>query len=168
MPEEVAILEVENPRLTIRLYENLLRIDLKGSFKNEIEEALENKPVLRETIGSVLGIFAPLHIRLSDIDAVHMDEKGKIKVILPHRRDVVIPLDPKDGKRLLDKLNQLIPKAKNRELKERIIKRIGKRKAKKKPRGTPPSSYVTTPYYFPTEQVDIVDKFGRRKRKRKK
>jgi hypothetical protein len=62
----------------------------------------------------------------------------------------------------------LIPKAKNRELKERIIKRIGKRKAKKKPRGTPPSSYVTMPYYFPTEQVDIVDKFGRRKRKRKR
>lgn len=168
MHEEVAILEVENPRLAIRLYENLLRIDLKGSFKNEIEEALENKPVLRETIGSVLGIFAPLHIRLSDVDSVHMDETGKIKLILPHRRDVVIPLEPKDGKRLLDKLNQLIPEAKTRELKERIIKRIRKRKAKKKPRGTPPSSYVTMPYYFPTEQVDIVDKFGRRKRKRKK
>jgi hypothetical protein len=168
MPEEVAILEVENPRLTIRLYENMLRIDLKGSFKDEIEEALENKPVLRETIGGVLGMFAPLHIRLSDVDSVRMDETGKIKVILPHRRDVVIPLEPKDGKRLLDMLNQLIPKAKNRELKERIIKKIGKRKAKKKPRGTPPSSYVTMPYYFPTEQVDIVDKFGRRKRKRKK
>jgi hypothetical protein len=168
MHEEVAILEVENPRLTIRLYENMLRIDLKGSLKNEIEEALENKPVLRETIGSVLGIFAPLHIRLSDIDSVHIDEKGKIKVILPHRRDVVIPLELKDGKRLLEKLNQLIPEAKTRELKERIMKRIGKRKAKKKPRGTPPSSYVTTPYYFPTEQVDIVDKFGRRKRKRKR
>lgn len=168
MPQEVAVLEVENPRLTIRLYENMLRIDLKGSFKNEIEEALENKPVLRETIGSVLGIFAPLHIRLSDIDSVHIDEKGKIKVILPHRRDVVIPLELKDGKRLLEKLNQLIPEAKTRELKERIMKRIGKRKAKKKPRGTPPSSYVTTPYYFPTEQVDIVDKFGRRKRKRKR
>jgi hypothetical protein len=168
MPEEVAILEVENPRLTVRLYENMLRIDLKGSFKDEIEEALENKPVLRETIGGVLGMFAPLHVRLSDVDSVRMDQTGKIKVILPHRRDVVIPLEPKDGKRLLDMLNQLIPKAKNRELKERIIKKIGKRKAKKKPRGTPPSSYVTMPYYFPTEQVDIVDKFGRRKRKRKK
>jgi len=168
MPQEVAVLEVENPRLTIRLYENMLRIDLKGSFKNEIEEALENKPVLRETIGSVLGIFAPLHIRLSDVDSVHMDETGKIKINLPHRRDVVIPLELKDGKRLLEKLNQLIPEAKTRELKERIMKRIGKRKAKKKPRGTPPSSYVTTPYYFPTEQVDIVDKFGRRKRKRKR
>jgi hypothetical protein len=168
MPEEAAVLEVENPRLTIRLYENMLRIDLKGSFKEEIEEALENKPVLRETIGSLLGMFAPLHIRLIDVNSVRMDETGKIKVILPHRRDVVIILEPKDAEKLLDKLNQLIPKAKNRELKERIIKRIGKRKAKKKPRGTPPSSYVTMPYYFPTEQVDIVDKFGRRKRKRKR
>jgi hypothetical protein len=168
MPEETLVLEVENPRLTVKLYENLLRIDLKGSLKNEIEEALENRPVLKETIGGLLGIFAPLHIRLSDIDSARMDETGKIKVTLPHRRDVVITLEPKDAEKLLDKLNQLIPKAKNRELKERVIKKIRKRKAKKKPRGTPPSSYVTTPYYFPTEQVDIVDKFGRRKRKKKR
>jgi hypothetical protein len=163
---KTAVWEVESPRLTVKLYENLLRIDLKGSFKNEIEEALENKPVLRETIGSIMSIFAPLHIRLTDIDSVHMDKTGKIKLNLPHRRDIVIPLEPKDGEKLLDKLNQLILKAKNRELKERIMKRTGKRKTKKKSRGT--SSYVTTPYYFPTEQVDIVDKFGRRKRKRRK
>jgi hypothetical protein len=61
-------LNVENPHFIVRLYENLLRIDLKGSFKNEVEEALENKPVLKETIGGLLGIFVPLHIRLSDID----------------------------------------------------------------------------------------------------
>lgn len=152
--------------MSVKLYEYLLRIDLKGSLKNEIEEALENKPVLKETIGGVLSIFAPLNVRLSNIDSVHMDETGKIKVILPHRRDVVIPLDLKDGQRLLDKLNQLIPKAKNRELTERIMKRIARRKVKRKSKGTPPSSYVTVPYYFPTEQVDIVDKFGGRKRKK--
>jgi hypothetical protein len=48
------------------------------------------------------------------------------------------------------------------------MKRIARRKVKRKSKGTPPSSYVTVPYYFPTEQVDIVDKFGGRKRKRKK
>ena len=57
MPEAIAVLEVDNPHFTVRLYENLLKIDLKGSFKNEIEEALENKPILKETFGSVLGIF---------------------------------------------------------------------------------------------------------------
>ena len=73
MPEAIPVLEVDRLHFTIRLYENLLKIDLKGSFKNEIEEALENKPVLKETIGSVLSVFVPLHIRLSDIDSVHMD-----------------------------------------------------------------------------------------------
>ena len=34
-----AILEVDGPHFTVRLYENLLKIDLKGSLKNEIEEA---------------------------------------------------------------------------------------------------------------------------------
>ena len=56
-------------------------------------EALENKPVLKETIGRVLGIFVPLHIRVSDIDLVHMDETGKIKVRLSHHRSIEIPLE---------------------------------------------------------------------------
>jgi hypothetical protein len=36
------VLEVENPHFTIALFEDLLKIPLKGSFKNEIEEVLEN------------------------------------------------------------------------------------------------------------------------------
>jgi hypothetical protein len=163
----IAVLEVENPHFTIRLYENLLRIDLKGSFKNEIEEALENKPVLKETIGGLLSMFVPLHIRLSDIDSVRMDEAGKVKVSLQHHRDIVIPLERGDAEKLVDRLNQLIPKAKSLEIKERIMRKRSGRKLKRKSKGTPPSSYVTVPYYFPTEQVDIVDKLGRKKRKRK-
>ena len=42
------VLNVENPHFIIRLYENLLGIDLKGSFKNEVEEALENKLILKK------------------------------------------------------------------------------------------------------------------------
>jgi len=38
---------------------------------------------------------------------------------------------------------------------------LGKKDKKK---GTPPSSYNTMPYYFPTEQVDIVNKRARRAR----
>jgi hypothetical protein len=111
MPEAIPVLEVDRPHFTIRLYENLLKIDLKGSVKNEIEEALENKPVLKETIGSVLSVFVPLHIRLSDIDSVHMEETGKVKINLQLHRNIVIPLERKDAERLVDKLNELIPKA---------------------------------------------------------
>jgi hypothetical protein len=167
MHRAVKVLAVENPHFTIRLYEDMLKIDLKGSLKNEIEEALENKPVLKDTLGSVLGIFVPLHIRVSDIDSVHMDETGKIKVSLPHHRNIVIPLEHKeDAQKLMEKLNQLILNARTAKIKERLAMRRAKRKLKRKSRGVSPSSYGTVPYYFPTEQADIVDK--RKSKKQKK
>lgn len=121
MPEKTLVLEIDKPHFTVRLHENLLKIDLHGNIKNEIEEAFENKPILKETIGEVLGIFIPLHVHLSDIDSVQMDETGRVKINLPRHRDLVIPLEPKDAKRLVEKLNQLIPKEKEKEL-ERAIK----------------------------------------------
>ena len=96
MPRAVIVLEVEDPHFTITLYDDLLRVDLKGSFKNDLEEALENKPVFKETIGSVLGIFVPLHIRLSEVDSVDLDETGKIKLSLSYHRKVVIPFERKE------------------------------------------------------------------------
>jgi len=42
-------------------------------------------------------------------------------------------------------------------------------KGKKKTKGgTPPSSYITMPHYFPTEQVDIVKKIKLQRRRKKK
>ena len=124
MPTATTVLEVEDPHFTIRLYEDLLKIDLKGSFKNELEEALENKSVLKETIGRVLGIFVPLHIPISDIDSVHMDEAGKINVSLSHRRDILIPLEHKENaEKLVDKLNQLISKVETEKIQEIKAKR---------------------------------------------
>ena len=77
MPRADVVLEVDDPHFTITLYDDLLKIGLKGSFKNDLEEALENKPVLKETVGSVLGIFVPLHIRLSDVKLIK-DETSKL------------------------------------------------------------------------------------------
>ena len=169
MARSIKVFEVEDPNFTIRLYDDLLKIDLKGSFKNEIEEALENKPVLKETIGRILGIFVPLHIRVSDIDSVHLDETGKINVSLSHHRNIVIPLERKeDAEKLVEKLNQLISNALTVKIKERIAMRRAKRKLKKKSRRVSPSSYGTVPYYFPTEQADIVDKLNLKRRKQKK
>jgi hypothetical protein len=169
MPTANTVLEVEDPHFTIRLYEDLLKIDLKGSFKNEIEEALENKPVLKETIGRVLGIFVPLHIRVSDTDSVHLDETGKINVSLSHHRNIVIPLESKEeAEKLVEKLNQLTSNALDVKIKEDIAKRRAKIKLKRKSKGVSPSSYGTVPYYFPTEQVDIVNKRIRKRKKQKK
>jgi hypothetical protein len=37
-----------------------------------------------------------------------------------------------------------------------------------KKKGMPPSSYNTMPYYFPTEQVDIVKRMKDKRRKKTK
>lgn len=109
MSSDTEVLSIDEPHFAVRVYESSLRIDLKGSVKDEIEDALENKPVLRESIGNILAVFVPLHIPLSDIDSVQMDEKGKITIKLPRHRDVVIQLEPENAKKLVDKLNQLAP-----------------------------------------------------------
>ena len=121
MAKAIPILEIDRPHFIIRLYKNLLKIDLKGSFKNEIEEALENKPVLRETVGALLGVFAPLHIRVGHIDSARVIDSGQVKLILPLRRDVVIPLNPDEAKKLADKLNTMIPAARRKELLRAIM-----------------------------------------------
>lgn len=123
MSESKVILKIDKPQFTIRLYENMLKIDLKGSLKNQIEEALENKPILRQTIGSILGIFAPLHIRLGHMDSARLNKAGEVKLILPLHRDIVIPLEPKEAKTLVEKLNELIPAAKKKELERSIRER---------------------------------------------
>jgi hypothetical protein len=117
MSSDTEVLKIDEPHFAVRVYENSLRIDLKGSVKDEIEDALENKPVLRERIGNILAVFVPLHVPLSDIDSAQMDKKGKITIKLPLHRDVVIQLEPENAKKLVDKLNQLAPgkKEKGRE-----------------------------------------------------
>jgi hypothetical protein len=171
MPETNGVLEFETRHFTVSLDENLLRIDLKGSLKNEIEEALENKPILKETLGSILSLFAPLHVRLSDIESVNVDKAGTVKIELSHRRDILIPLEHEDAERLADKLNEFNPRAK-KEKWERIINNrrvMLQERAKKHARGRhfPPSSYVAMPWYFPTEQVDNVPKLQPRRKKKR-
>ena len=131
MPAAIKILEITNPHFTIKLSDYLLKIDLKGSFKNEIEEALEHKPVLKETLGKILGVFVPLHIHVSEIDSVHMDETGKITINLHHHRNIVIPFEHKENaEKFVEKLNQHISKAKTEQLKDQIAKKRSKRKLK--------------------------------------
>jgi len=119
MTKTITVIEVDDPHFTIKLTDSLLIIDLKGSFKNDLEEAIENKPVLKETIGKVLGIFVPLHIRVNDIDSVHLDNNGKIEISLPHHRDIVIPLEHKeDAEKLFENLNQLVSKVEAEKIQE--------------------------------------------------
>jgi hypothetical protein len=167
VPKENVVLEIHRPHFIVRLYENLLKVDLKGTFKNEIEEALENKPLLKETLGGLLRIFVPLHIRVVDIDSVNVNETGKVRISLPFHRDIVIPLEREDGERLAEKLNQLILEARRKRFEFQRLRKKRARDLKRESERLPPSSYVTVPYYFPTEQVDNVGKLRSRKRRKK-
>jgi hypothetical protein len=109
------VLEIDHPHFIIRVTNDLLKIDVKGNVKNDIEEALENAPGLRETFGRILSVFVPLHIRLSDINSVKMEKTGEVKVVLPDV-DVTIPLRTEEAEKLVSKLNQLIPEAKQRKI----------------------------------------------------
>ena len=132
------VLKIDNPHFTVRLYEDLLKIDLKGSFKNEIEEGLENKPVLKETIGKVLGIFVPLHIQVDEIRSVNMDETGKTTITLFNHREVALPFDCKeDAMELVEKLNQMISIAKTRERAKTELRKIRRRAEKTRIRKRP-------------------------------
>jgi hypothetical protein len=115
------VMEIDKKNFSVMLYENWLKVEPKKSFVHELEEALEHKPILKDTVGEILHIFAPLHIRLSQIEKVSVYKKGNVRLIIPHHRDVTIPLAPMESKKLVDKLNKLIPKEKEREL-ERYIK----------------------------------------------
>ncbi len=127
MVETKDILEISKPGFTVRVNETLLKVDLKGSVRNELEEALENKPILKQTLGTLLSMFAPLHVRLQDIASVQTESDGAVRLKIPRHRDVVLHLTSEEAKRLTDVLEERIPEAKEREA-EKILK---KKKIKK-------------------------------------
>jgi hypothetical protein len=122
MSKSNLVLKIDRPHFTVELYGNVLKIDLKEDAKNEIKEGVEAKSSLGRILGRILNMFAPLHVRLSDIGSVEADNTGNVKIALPHHRDMVIPLEPSDARKLVDKLNELIPAEKEKEL-ERLMEK---------------------------------------------
>src|SRR3990170_5242900 len=120
MPEKL-VMKVDKPHFTVKLHDDLLEVDLKNGAKKELEEAVEASPILRESLGVLFQTIVPLDIPLKDIDTVKIDKKGQLKVLIPLRRDITIPLDPNESKKLAEKLNQLIPSAKERDAKRRKV-----------------------------------------------
>jgi hypothetical protein len=49
---------------------------------------------------------------LKDIESAEVDDKGRLKIVIPLRRDITIPLEANESKKLAEKLNELIPSAK--------------------------------------------------------
>ena len=119
MPDKRVILQIERPHFEVKLHSDTLEVNLKEGVRKEIEKLAEARPILQETLGWVFQTIIPLNVRLWEIEHAEVDAGGKVSLKIPHRRDLHIPLDQTDGQKLVDKLNQLIPVEKAREL-ERV------------------------------------------------
>lgn len=117
------IMKIDKKNFSVMLYESLLKVEPNKSIVHKLEEALENKPVLKDTLNEILHVFAPFHVRLSQINKVSADKKGNVTLTIPQHRNVTIPLSLEESKKLVEKLNQLIPKEREKALERYIAKR---------------------------------------------
>ena len=117
MSAEDVVMEIKKPHFTVRLRERSLEVDLNEGVRKELEDVLEAKSALRESLGFLFQTIVPLDVDLKDIESVKVD-KGQIKIVIPSRRDLAIPLKPGESKRLVEKLNELIGLEKERVLRD--------------------------------------------------
>ncbi len=120
MPAKNPLMVIDKPNFTVKLHDNLLEVDLKKGARKELEDALEATSAFRGSLGFLFQNAIPLDVPLKDIESVEKDEKGQVKVVIPHRKDITIQLEPTEAKKLVGKLNELIPLAKRKEI-ERVL-----------------------------------------------
>jgi len=113
------VLKIDRPHFVVSLHEDVLEVDLKEGAKKELEDVLEAHPALRESLGVLFQTVIPLDVALSDIDSAEVDDEGRVKIVIPLRRDIVIPLEFDESKKLTEKLNELIPLAKLKDANRR-------------------------------------------------
>ena len=120
MTTEDLVMVIDKPHFTVKLHQNLLEVDLKEGAKKKLEDLVEANPILTGSLGFLFQNVVPLDVSLKDIESVEQDEKGQVKITIPHRKDISIPLEPKESKKLISKLDELILEEKKREI-ERIL-----------------------------------------------
>jgi len=118
MNDEAIVMTIDKPHFIVRLHPTQLEVDIKDGARQELEKLLEAKPAFRDSVGLLFQNVVPLDVRLRDIRSVGLDEKGRVKIDIPRRKDLTIPLDQEESKRLIDKLNELIPPEKERAMKD--------------------------------------------------
>lgn len=120
MDSEDLVMVFDKPHFIVKLHETMLEVDIKEGARKKLEDFVESNPHLRESLGVLFQNVIPLDVELKNIEAVMLNEKGQVKIVIPHRRDVTIPLEKDEAEKLVDKLNELIPIEKAKEA-ERIL-----------------------------------------------
>ncbi len=116
LSEKPVLLLLDKPHFQVKLQSDILKVDLKEGARHELEKLAEARPALRDTLGWMFQTIIPLDVKLWEIEKVHADPSGKVQIVIPHRRDIHIPLDPSESRRLVEKLNELIPLEKERAI----------------------------------------------------
>ncbi len=119
------VMIIDKPHFVVKLHKTLLEVDLKEGIRKELEAALEKHGKIRESLGLLFQTIIPLDVPLRKIDSVSITENGQVKITIPMRKDLYIPLDPDESERLVEKLNELIPIEKQRALEEELAQEKG-------------------------------------------
>lgn len=125
------ILVIDKPHFVVKVSEELLELDLKEGAKKELEDVVEAHPILRGSLGVLFQTIVPLDVMLHEVESVEVNDKGQLKLTIPLRRDITIPLDRDESNKLAAKLNELIPSAKKREAER--VSRLGEAEERAKP-----------------------------------
>ena len=120
MTSNKVLLQIIKPRFIVKVERDALQVDLQKGVIKELEDVLEATPDLRDTLGFFFQTLIPLDVPLKDIDHVESNENGVIKIVIPMRRDILLPLTIAEAQQLDDKLHELIPLAKQRYF-ERLL-----------------------------------------------
>jgi hypothetical protein len=116
--DEDIVMMIDKPHFKVVLYKSLLKVDLKEGIRSELEKALESRAAIRENIGFLFQNIIPLDVPLRNIDSVEVDEKGQVKIVIPRRKDLRIPLTLDEAEKLAEKLNELISIEKEKMMEE--------------------------------------------------
>ena len=124
MAEKDLVLVIDKPHFVVKLHKDLLEVDLKKGAKKKLEDFLEAKPLLRESLGALFQTVVPLDVPLKDIESAIVDRElyphvlaqgwVQTRISIPYRKDIHIPLTLDESEKLVAKLNELIPIAKKK------------------------------------------------------
>ena len=116
--DEDIVMMIDKPHFKVVLYKSLLKLDLKEGIRSELEKALDSRAAIRESIGFLFQNIIPLDVPLRNIDSVEVDKKGQVRIVIPLRKDLHIPLTPSEAEKLAEKMNELIPIEKEKMIEE--------------------------------------------------
>lgn len=121
--DKYLVLAFDKPDYVVKLYEYVLEVDLKEGIRKELEDVLEAKSFLKDSLGFIFQTVVPVDVWLKDVESASVSKDGGTKIVIPHHKDITIPLSPDESKKLVGKLNELIPIAKKKDLEDREIRR---------------------------------------------